>query len=384
MLISLFGVQINHASQIKNFFNELCTFYYGNQQIDYVYCSTQGYSRRSQQDTILVQKEIVSKSNACHNVDPVSDVLIQKGTHRVSNSKYKRGFICGVFDGHGRFGEKVSQYAAQFFKDNSGKGLAELCDEVDKEILRDPKINTDGSTALLFSLDYKGSINLVNIGDSRGLWGVGQDCSTKDHNVENEVELNRINDVPGLKIQGSRIGYNGSDWLALTRAFGDSDFRKNLESESLVISTPDIYPLPKDTSLVFMGCDGCFDYTSSDQIYKFCQDSLKKSKDLEWIAWCVLLYIANADIANSEGKAVPDCRVEIYPNVVYKVKNLYAKAVRSVQSSEYPLLHDNTSFIILNINPVSGEKPYIKYMNNQRWSLVALIMIIVAGYKLRN
>lgn len=105
----------------------------------------------------------------------------------------------------------------------------------------------------------------ANAGDSRTVMacrGMAKDLSV-DHKPDNPTELKRIENSGNFVTEG-RI--NGR--LALSRAFGDFEFKNNSEltaKDQAVTCFPEIRvePIKNDTQFLLLACDGIWDVVTS-------------------------------------------------------------------------------------------------------------------------
>jgi len=111
----------------------------------------------------------------------------------------------------------------------------------------------------------KTEIICANSGDSRTVLaksGIAVDLS-KDHKPTNPSELRRIQHAGGF-VEDGRV--NGA--LALSRALGDFDYKKNKKlkpKDQAVTAMPDVktVPITTDTQFIILACDGVWDVKTS-------------------------------------------------------------------------------------------------------------------------
>lgn len=211
------------------------------------------------------------------------------------------GFF-GVFDGH--VNDHCSAYLAKEFETVLADLKPPITDERMKEIalgvdkkylaLRQTGAELGGSTGTFCLALVKGGkidLQVGNVGDSRVLVCEKGQCRemTKDHKPTNEDEYERIMRCNGY-VEGGRV--NGS--LALSRAFGDPDYKSN-DADQLanqVIALPDVthielpYPSPGDFAL--LACDGVFEGEfSNEQVIEYAKEQLSMSNDLAEVSFKV-------------------------------------------------------------------------------------------------
>lgn len=139
-------------------------------------------------------------------------------------------------------------------------------------------------------------MTVCNIGDSRCL--LGQNSSklvalTEDHKPQNPIEYERIKKAGGF-VESSRV----DGQLALSRAFGDSRYKRNKnlsQEEQKVIPVPDItkFHLAHDDFLLIC-CDGIFESFSNEKTIEFVSKALKTTEDLAQIMADLLDAVLNA------------------------------------------------------------------------------------------
>lgn len=210
----------------------------------------------------------------------------------VDNGKY---LYLGIFDGH--CGCKIAdilknEFDAYLFKildtleitkesidtkiDQIKATLIQTCIDFDV-YLHDKKhqleIYNQGSTAIVV-IEICDVLFLINIGDSRAIIVTENKIQfeTKDHKPIDEED--RIVEAGGGVIRGkvSRVTTNHADsWIAVSRAFGDFNFKKNTTGEftttGALIAVPDVTAIkkPKD-GFVLLSCDGLFEKMTSQQV----------------------------------------------------------------------------------------------------------------------
>ncbi|AMD18788.1 HBL114Cp [Eremothecium sinecaudum] len=181
--------------------------------------------------------------------------------------------------------------------------------------------STCGSTAIMAIIVNGQMLYVVNCGDSRCILSSSDKCIKNmsfDHKPQHISELIRINDDGGTVTLG-RVG----GVLALSRAFGDFQFKKSVAythsqlnnpggvrrfvnfAESQVTVEPDILAHKvdylKDEFLV-LACDGIWDIYSNKSLIQFIKYHLILGLKLDEIVTRVLDHgIANADSSTGVG-----------------------------------------------------------------------------------
>ncbi len=241
----------------------------------------------------------------------------------------------GVYDGHG--GAEASSYLSRFLhsaivdgieevapalskiiknektssSDEARKSAAESADRLIIETIKRAFTNTDdnyiansefpqhGSTATT-ALLLGNRVYCSNTGDSRTML-----CRnfqplplTNDHKPSREDEANRIKSAGGFVIGNRVMGE-----LAVSRAFGDADFKKGIQSiieeegtasnneiagnqdwdKPLIIAEPDIEvtTITNEDQFLLLACDGLFDVFTYEDIVTFVKDNMEKHGDTQ-------------------------------------------------------------------------------------------------------
>merc|ERR1719273_378508 len=203
----------------------------------------------------------------------------------------KRG-IFGVFDGHGDRG-----MVSGFLRDNLVQVWDELKGESNDEtrmvgvcrVLDEKlqKFSLKGGSTGVIAIIQKESILVANVGDSRAII-VQKDgdqiktlAMSQDHKPNLPHEKARI-EAAGLAIveettaDGQVISkvQSNDDKIALSRAFGDFDFKSNpdvTEDKQALICTPDVTFHERSGNDLFLvlACDGVWDVMSNDDCGAF-------------------------------------------------------------------------------------------------------------------
>ena len=215
------------------------------------------------------------------------------------------GGFFGVFDGHA--GVDCANFMRDRFRAKlegltfplAHEQLHKLAVESDAEFLLEKNFSQGGSTGTFFvairtksetEAGVKEMIDMLigNVGDSRVLLFDGEKCVslTTDHKPGDSAEKARIEKYGGYT-SGNRVDGN----LAVSRAFGDRDFKTNQSLnpyEQKVIAVPDVttatVPWNKGAFAVLC-CDGVFESNfSNEQVIEFIRNQLTQTKDLAVIA----------------------------------------------------------------------------------------------------
>lgn len=201
-----------------------------------------------------------------------------------------------VYDGHG--GSAAAKYAGrsahlhilnneEFDKKNYAAALKAGFLTTDVELRKDPghAREPSGCTAVAVLVTEDNHVYCANAGDSRSILsskGVAIPLSY-DHKPTNQTEYERINKAGGF-VQFGRVNGN----LALSRAFGDFEFKQNQllrPEEQVVTANPDIIDrkLEPDDEFIVLACDGIWDCMSNQQVANFVRQRIASSMPLAQI-----------------------------------------------------------------------------------------------------
>lgn len=198
-----------------------------------------------------------------------------------------------VYDGHG--GSTVAKFAKEtvhnriinsenFEKGDYYNAIKAGFIQIDEDIKRDPSCIREpcGCTAvtILITSDYR--VFCGNAGDSRCvLSSKGKAIPLSyDHKPTNREEVMRITEAGGF-VQFGRVNGN----LALSRAFGDFEFKKNPSlppEKQSVTCDPEIIErqLTSDDEFIVLACDGIWDVMSNQMVVNFVRDRIASGKKL--------------------------------------------------------------------------------------------------------
>ncbi|KAF9241184.1 PP2C-domain-containing protein [Melanogaster broomeanus] len=201
-----------------------------------------------------------------------------------------------VYDGHG--GNTVAKFAG---KHVHARLLAEEAygekryDEAmrraflgtDEDFLADPSHTRDpsGCTAVAALLTHDKKIYVANAGDSRSVLSIKGEVKplSFDHKPSNDTERARIVGAGGY-IEYGRVNGN----LALSRALGDFEFKKNyslIPQKQAITADPDvtIHEITDEDEFLVLACDGIWDCLTSQQVVDFIRLKVSEGKDLKEI-----------------------------------------------------------------------------------------------------
>lgn len=127
-------------------------------------------------------------------------------------------------------------------------------------------------------VDYNAKkVFVANAGDSRCVMGrAGQAVPLSfDHKPENQIEIDRITAAGSVITDGRVDGH-----LNLTRALGDLKFKKKeglKAEEHCITSNPDVeeYELTAEDDFIIMGCDGCWETKSNEEMVAWVYQKLE-------------------------------------------------------------------------------------------------------------
>jgi len=287
--------------------------------------------------------------------------------------------LFGIFDGHsGRFAAQwcAANLGSYFdrLSEFSDELLIKTCLQIDRD-LRAEHIQ-DGCTAVFALAEYfpdkkdskPWNLIICNIGDSRFmLVRDGKDLQfvTRDHKPEDTKEYDRIIKAGGFVANG-RV----DSGLALSRAFGDFEFKDNpnvKEEEQKVICIPDITRINgvgQDDFLV-LSCDGLLESLTNQEIVEFIAKELKSQSERS--------STSSSSSSSSETKILESSQNQIHKDLADICARLCDWAL------EYGS-RDNLSCIVVTFEDGSdfnfGEEfqpttqyIYTKAKNNSQWLL---------------
>lgn len=157
----------------------------------------------------------------------------------------------------------------------------------DRAILADRRFNEDpsGCTATVNLVTGDGRIFCANAGDSRTVLGIKGSAKplSFDHKPQNEEEKARICAAGGF-VDFGRVNGN----LALSRAIGDFEFKKNKDlpaEQQIVTAYPDVteHKITDDDEFLVVACDGIWDCKSSQAVVEFVRRGIVAGQELHQI-----------------------------------------------------------------------------------------------------
>lgn len=181
--------------------------------------------------------------------------------------------IFGVFDGHGKYGEKVASFVAVTLPDLLQEDpltqtvLEDANAALQAELASKDFTWASGTTAVFGVLD-RDKLIVSNTGDSRLLVARNgmEIFSTVDHKPNNPAELERIT-IEGGVINGHYIYDIDLHYgLAVSRTLGDIACHR----DDIVIEQPQIDVLEiKEQDIIIAASDGLFDVMTNDEVIDF-------------------------------------------------------------------------------------------------------------------
>ncbi|KAK2465254.1 hypothetical protein APHAL10511_002608 [Amanita phalloides] len=217
-----------------------------------------------------------------------------------------------VYDGHG--GGRVSKYAGEYLhkrllmeetyhEKRYDAALKRAFLGTDEDLLATRERETSGATAVTALMTTDNKIYVANAGDSRSVIGVKGEVKplSYDHKPTNESEKARICAAGGY-IDYGRVNGN----LALSRALGDFEFKKNsaLSPEQQIITAdPDVicHEVTDEDEFLVLACDGIWDCLTSQQVIDFIRYEISQGKDLTEITEMICDYCLAPDTGSRVG-----------------------------------------------------------------------------------
>ncbi|KAG2361708.1 PP2C-domain-containing protein [Suillus spraguei] len=197
-----------------------------------------------------------------------------------------------VYDGHG--GSTVARFAGKnvhkrliseeaYREKRYDEALKKAFLGTDEDLLADPSHTRDpsGCTAVAALITDDNKIYVANAGDSRSVLSVQGNAKplSFDHKPSSETERKRIMEAGGY-VEYGRVNGN----LALSRALGDFEFKKNYAlgpQKQIITADPDVtvHDITNEDEFLVLACDGIWDCLSSQAVVDFVR--LKVSEGLE-------------------------------------------------------------------------------------------------------
>ncbi|KAJ7044097.1 phosphatase 2C-like domain-containing protein [Mycena alexandri] len=252
-----------------------------------------------------------------------------------------------VYDGHG--GGTVAKFAGQnvhkrlvteeSYKERQyDEALKRAFLGTDEDLLANPAHTRDpsGCTAVA-ALVTKDKIYVANAGDSRSVISVKGEVKALsfDHKPSNEVEKTRISGAGGY-IEFGRVNGN----LALSRALGDFEFKKNYSmspEKQIITADPDVtcHDITDEDEFLVLACDGIWDCLSSQQVVNFIRYQISEGKDLQEIGEMMCEHCLAPDTSSGAGIGCDNMTILIVALLHGRTKEEWAAWVTDRVKKEY-------------------------------------------------
>ncbi|KAF8133793.1 PP2C-domain-containing protein [Boletus edulis] len=228
-------------------------------------------------------------------------------------TKEKNSFF-GVYDGHG--GSTVAKFAGKnvhkrllaeeaYRKKRYDEAMKRAFLGTDEDLLADPAHTRDpsGCTAVAALLTHDNKIYVANAGDSRSVISVKGEVKplSYDHKPSNDTERARIVGAGGY-IEFGRVNGN----LALSRALGDFEFKKNyslIPQKQAITSDPDVtvHEITNEDEFLVLACDGIWDCLTSQQVVDVIRLKISEGKELSEIGEAICEHCLAPDTSSGTG-----------------------------------------------------------------------------------
>ncbi|KAJ7505343.1 phosphatase 2C-like domain-containing protein [Mycena galericulata] len=252
-----------------------------------------------------------------------------------------------VYDGHG--GGTVAKFAGQnvhkrlvteeaYKESQYDEALKRAFLGTDEDLLANPAHTRDpsGCTAVA-ALVTKDKIYVANAGDSRSVISVKGEVKplSFDHKPSNEVEKTRISGAGGY-IEFGRVNGN----LALSRALGDFEFKKNYNmspEKQIITADPDVtcHDITDEDEFLVLACDGIWDCLSSQQVVNFIRYQVSEGKDLTEIGEMMCEHCLAPDTSSGAGIGCDNMTILIVALLHGRTKEEWAAWVTDRVKNEY-------------------------------------------------
>ncbi|KAK7048343.1 putative general substrate transporter [Favolaschia claudopus] len=259
-----------------------------------------------------------------------------------------------VYDGHG--GSTVARFAGQnvhqrlvkeeaYKESRYDEALKRAFLGTDEDLLANPAHTRDpsGATAVA-ALVTKDKIYVANAGDSRSVLSVKGEVKplSFDHKPSNEVEKTRISGAGGY-IEFGRVNGN----LALSRALGDFEFKKNYNmppEKQIITSDPDItcHDITDEDEFLVLACDGIWDCLSSQQVVNFIRYQVSEGKNLTEIGEMMCEHCLAPDTSSGAGIGCDNMTILIIAILNGRTMEEWAAWITDRVKNEYGFKTPNT------------------------------------------
>ena len=272
---------------------------------------------------------IIFKGKKIRCIHDISKTGLSGEEKKVNQDRYFifRNFVngyenifMGVLDGHGYYGQEVSEYIKEnlpmdlnrvlktkkinLLKDDLSEVIKQTFEMENNSLLRNKQIDSNLSGSTCVSVIYTPEkLIIANIGDSRCVLGKKIDNDewkaenlTKDHKPDVPEEAERImnfggrirpmKDEEGNYIGPLRVYMKDKDipGLAMTRSFGDY-----YASTAGTISIPEVseYKFAPEDKFLILASDGLFEFIDSDEVVNIVSGYYEKN---DIVGCCEFLY----------------------------------------------------------------------------------------------
>jgi len=211
----------------------------------------------------------------------------------LDEGKEESNTFFAVYDGHG--GGTVAKFAGQnvhrrlvteetYHEKEYEAAMKRAFLGTDEDLRADPARSHDpsGCTAIAALITHDNKIYVANAGDSRSVISVKGESKplSFDHKPGNDIEKERIYGAGGY-IECGRVNGN----LALSRALGDFEFKKNtsmIPEKQMITADPDVllYEISEEDEFLVIACDGIWDCLSSQDVVDFVRLHVSEGKEL--------------------------------------------------------------------------------------------------------
>ncbi|KAH8114519.1 PP2C-domain-containing protein [Phellopilus nigrolimitatus] len=233
---------------------------------------------------------------------------------RLEDNKGGNNAFFAVYDGHG--GGTVAKYSGEnvhkrlvneeaYQEQQWDSALKRAFLDTDEDIRSDPRFFRDpsGCTAVAALVTHDGRIFVANAGDSRSVISVKGEVKplSFDHKPLNETEMARIRHAGGY-VEYGRVNGN----LALSRAIGDFEFKKNYvltPEEQIITANPDImeHKITEEDEFFIIACDGIWDCLTSQQVVDIIRLQVSQRKELSEISEFICDHCLAPDTTSGAG-----------------------------------------------------------------------------------
>ena len=253
-----------------------------------------------------------------------------------------------VYDGHG--GSTVAKFAGKnvhkrlvtdeaYREKRYDEALKKAFLGTDEDLLGDPAHARDpsGCTAVAALITADKRLFVANAGDSRSVISVKGEVKalSYDHKPSSDTERARIVGAGGY-IEYGRVNGN----LALSRALGDFEFKKNYAltpQKQVITADPDVmeHAITEEDEFLVLACDGIWDCLSSQQVVDFIRLRVSEGKELQEIGEEMCEHCLAPDTSSGAGIGCDNMTVLIVALLNGKTKEEWYKWMKDRVESKY-------------------------------------------------